>query len=129
MNIWLKNKFSKNFVEKDMKNRINENAIKMWLSLNEYYKIRKLRKNKTKENNESIVKNKGIHIEEVYSFNKIKWWLLILSKEKKNEKITIKAFINEIGTKPQILCDYSKLTYVEKNKAKKIIYGYFNSLK
>ncbi len=122
-------RFSKDMVMNDMIKRIEEWAKEMWVSVDEYYKIREHRKNRVKSALNTVRKKwdyKWVHIRAVSNYNSIKWWLLELWTD--NENITIKAYVSQPGWKPHIMCDYDQLTYAEKNKMRRTVYGYFSWL-
>ena len=129
---WLTNKtkFTKDIVIQDMTKRIKSNANKEWLSLNEYYIIRKERKERIRWNFSNIRKmwnyNSWIRINKVSDFNNIKWWLIEIWWWQEN--LLVKAYIRWIWRKPWLLWDIDRMTYAEKNKVRKIVYWYFDKL-
>jgi hypothetical protein len=118
-------KISKEFVIQDMLKRIEENAKKLWITVDEYYEIRRARKDRVKTQLNTL-KNKDIFISRVSDYENIKWWLLEIYSKHNNS--VIKAYINDNRKKPHIICDFEKFTDAEKNKIRKTVYWYFSGL-
>jgi len=122
--------FSKEFIIKDLERRRKEKAEELWITIEEYNVMRKNNINKVQAELKTVRKKwnyNWVHIKSVWDFNNIKWWLVELWTD--DESIVIKAYITEKWSKPRIVCDYDRLTYAEKDKMRKTVYSYFNSMK
>lgn len=129
-----KTKFSKDIVIKDMIERIQINAKNEWITVDEYYKVRTERKERCKnhlDNRDFYIRKKWdykawLHIDKVFDYKNIKWGLIEITGWQDNS--TVKAYISWTSKKPQVLWNMSRMTYAEKNKVRRIVYWYFDSL-